>query len=799
MQAPTHLLKKIARARSRTERLFRRAPLRLLFFALLALAACWVGLRHAGQMNMYRDGQVLLSYEEAARKSVMEFHQLPLWNPYYCGGMYGLGSPQARFGSPAFLLTVLLGTLRAEPVIVFVMMIVGLEGMFRYARARGAGSFGAALAAPVFALSGNFAFSAALGWTNFLGFELLPWVLLGFRRAAQGEFRGAVMASLALAWIVGFGGTYAAPMSVILVGMELVSTFAVHWRQRHNDRILMGLGVSIAAGLLTLGASAFRLWPVAETISSAPRVIGGAPGTTIFPTMLQELLLPITTGQNGDFDPPGTYYVGGFVIIALLAGIVRRRSLGLVVAGYVCTWLGAGYALKPSLFAMLKALPVYESLRYPERFLIPMAIFAAALSAIGITRLSAISRKRPILGLSLMCVASLAILAGYYPLVRNHQVAMTGRLLVAPPAEVKNDFHQARGVRWAAAYYPPMNRGSLSCWDAYPVPESPLLRGDLVDEAYVGEPNGDSSTIGTVKTASWSPNRVELDVDLKVPARVFVNQNAHPGWSASAGTVTSERGLLAIDLPAGKQRVVVSFLPRSAIGGALASVAALAVLIVLARRHRKTGSIRDRRALGVVMGASVLPVVPVLLTLFLWRESSASHTELKTTSGEDVVVDAPPPDATKAGVVFAGGLELVAVKVSTTTPKPGSTMTIELDWRARPPTQKGMGVFMHLDATPYVPKKDLSEDQQKEEDKQNHLNGDHATFSGVIDPDHVPPGKIVRDIVELSVPDDAANKQWKVYMGLWMLKGRGERIKVNGTGSMVVEDDRVVVATFDVK
>ena len=57
----------------------------------------------------------------------------------------------------------------------------------------------------------------------------------------------------------------------------------------------------------------------------------------------------------------------------------------------------------------------------------------------------------------------------------------------------------------------------------------------------------------------------------------------------------------------------------------------------------------------------------------------------------------------------------------------------------------------------------------------------------------------MRDVVEFSVPDDAANKQWKVYMGLWMLKGRGERIKVNGTGSMVVEDDRVLVATFDVK
>lgn len=796
MQAPADLLRAAARGRSRVERLFRRAPVRLAFFALLALAACWVGLRHAGQMNMYRDGQVLLSYEESARKSVVEFGQLPLWNPYYCGGMYGLGSPQARFGSPTFLLTLLFGTLRAEPLIVFFMMIVGLEGMFRYARARGAGSLGAALAAPVFALSGNFAFSAALGWTNFLGFELLPWVLLGFRRAANGELRGVVMAALSLAFIVGFGGTYAAPMSVVLVAMEVVSMMTTHWKMRQNSRIVMGLGVCLAAGLLAIGASAFRLWPVAETISSAPRVIGGAPGTAI-PTMLQELVLPITSGQNGDFDPPGTYYVGGFVIAALLAGIVRRRSLGLVVSGYLCAWLGAGYGLKPSLFAMLKALPVYESLRYPERFLIPMAIFVAALAAIGITRLSAISRKRPFLGLAGMCFACFALLGGTWPLVRNHQVAMTGRLMVAPPAEVHRDFHQARGIRWAAAYYPPMSRGSLSCWDAYPVPESPLLRGDLADEAYVGEPGTDTSAIGTVKTTRWTPNRIELDVDLTAPARVFVNQNAHPGWRSSVGTATSERGMLAIDMPAGKQHVVLDFLPRSALGGALASIVALAAAIVLMRMHRKTGPIRDRRALLRVLATSVAPALPIALVLLFWRESAAAHTELKTTAGEDVVVDASPPDSKKAGVVFAGGLELVAVRTSTTSPRPGSTMIIELDWRARPPTQKGMGVFMHIDATPNVPK--LDDAGAPIDDKENHLNGDHPTFSGVIDPDHVPEGKIVRDIVELTVPEDAANKQWKVWMGLWMLKGRGERIKVNGTGSMIVEDDRVLVATFDVK
>src|ERR1019366_1942657 len=138
---------------------------------------------------------------------------------------------------------------------------------------------------------GHFAFSAALGWTNFLGFELLPWVLLGFRRAAKGDARGIAMAALSLAWIVGFGGTYAAPMSVPLVLLEVAGLLATPHFRANRERIVVGLGMSLAAGVLGLLASSVRLWPVSETIAAAPRLIGGAPGMAVR-TILEALLKP---------------------------------------------------------------------------------------------------------------------------------------------------------------------------------------------------------------------------------------------------------------------------------------------------------------------------------------------------------------------------------------------------------------------------------------------------------------------------------------------------------------------------
>ncbi|MEO8799975.1 MAG: hypothetical protein ABI551_18910, partial [Polyangiaceae bacterium] len=111
---------------------------RTAYFLLLSLIVAWPLLSSAGSLNSYRDEHPLVQYEEAARKTVVDFHQLPLWDPYYCGGIDALGTPQSRFVSPTFLLTLVFGTLRGQALVAFLMFYLGLEGTFRYARSRGA-------------------------------------------------------------------------------------------------------------------------------------------------------------------------------------------------------------------------------------------------------------------------------------------------------------------------------------------------------------------------------------------------------------------------------------------------------------------------------------------------------------------------------------------------------------------------------------------------------------------------------------------------------------------------------------
>jgi hypothetical protein len=139
------------------ERLARSTAFRLALFALLAMLLVWPLLPSAAWTNEFRDAQVLGLHERVAATTVTTFHELPLWDPYYCGGLYALGAPQSRFASPAFLATLLFGVERAQPILIFILTLLGMEGTYRWLRLRVSSASASLLVAPAFALSGHFA------------------------------------------------------------------------------------------------------------------------------------------------------------------------------------------------------------------------------------------------------------------------------------------------------------------------------------------------------------------------------------------------------------------------------------------------------------------------------------------------------------------------------------------------------------------------------------------------------------------------------------------------------------------
>jgi len=781
MPAARHLLS-LAGGSYRTVRFVARdTPLRLALFAALALAASWPLLSSAALFNEFRDAHVLGHYESAARDSVLRWHQAPLWDPYYCGGMYLLGTPQARFVSPTFLFTLLFGETRGEALTAFAMMMLGLEGTFRYARDRGATRFGALLAAPMFALSGIFAVSPVLGWIGFFGFELLPWMALGVRRALVCKRMGIVLTAVAAAWCVGFGGTYAAPIAALWCAFEVAEFVVTHVRSR-RPKLLSGLGVAAAGVALATALAAVRLWPIAQTMDEAPRIIGGTPGNT-WKILMRMFFFPLRSASDD-----GEFYLGFFVAPAALLGLVRRRSIGLAAAAVLCTWLAAGYEATPSLFSALRELPLYETLRYPERFLVPLGLAAATLAARGISLAEAHARMqraphaqrdgrwrwRRVAAVAVFATASVALAAGIGPLVAQHTLHARERSLGSlPVADAAGHFHQARGSRWALAYYEPMQRGSLSCWEAYPVPESPLLRGDLQSEERIVEPGA-----GTVTERSWTPNAIDLDVTLSRPATVAVNQNWHSGWRSNAGEVRSDHGLLTVALPEGTHALSLRFEPRSAVGGALVSLVAAGALAFLAVRARRAPGVTTLREGGVLALLAAAPVVPFLFALRAPTQRTFAE-PLLTPDGRPVVADGLDEAAVRIDAKFADGVVLEAATLSTPDPAAGSDISLELDWRRSARVDPGLGIFVHIEPS-----------------SGTGQNGDHVLLSGVLAPEDAPPDRTLRDVIPLFVPGDARGKTWKVWVGLWHVRRGGSRVPLLDAGHTQSDGDRVLAVSF---
>src|SRR4051812_11267839 len=107
----------------------RAAPIRLAAYAVLTLGATWLALGQVGGTNDFRDSHLLEPYESVARDAVLHHAQLPLWDPYHCGGLYALGNPQTRFASPTFLASLIFGARRGGAVLLALFLLLGMEGM----------------------------------------------------------------------------------------------------------------------------------------------------------------------------------------------------------------------------------------------------------------------------------------------------------------------------------------------------------------------------------------------------------------------------------------------------------------------------------------------------------------------------------------------------------------------------------------------------------------------------------------------------------------------------------------------
>ncbi len=290
--------------------------------------------------------------------TIRHFHQIPLWNPYKCGGLPMLANPQSRILTPMFLLQLVCGPVLGLHLEIILHLALAWAGGYLLGRTLGMTRLGAVGAATLFPASSWFYLHLGEGHAVMLPFAYLPWLALCLWRAF--ESRGATYAIAAgaiLALMFGEGGVYAVTYSILVAG---VLAFAVAFL-KGSLQPLLELSIS---GLFAAGFAAVKLLPSRSFVDHFPRLIGNGYSTDwrvlgIALFSPDQDKLRVSPGGFG-FHEYGAYVGIGFGLLALCAMLapLRKTAPWLLAAGVVfCAVAWRKFRVRLLLMASTPSIP----------------------------------------------------------------------------------------------------------------------------------------------------------------------------------------------------------------------------------------------------------------------------------------------------------------------------------------------------------------------------------------------------------------------------------------------------------
>jgi hypothetical protein len=575
-----------------------------MFAAVIVVALPW--LQHPSTFG-FHDWDVQTSHRYLVKKSLLEYGELPGWNPYACGGFPAWGYVEAgtTVVSPWLLAYLVLPMSLALRVEVIGQALLGAAGAYaaasRFTRSHGA----RALVAALWAVNGRWALQTAAGHTWHLAYAWMPWAIYFFERARvrPGRALDVTLLGGVFAMLVYSGGIYPLPHTVLALGLYALLVGI-------GERSLRPVLVLAAAGIVGVGLAGPKLLPLLDGFGKAPRLIESNE------TLDLGALLNVLGSREQSFysrparvSPYGWHEWGMYISVAgtLILGaafvlVQGRREAALKAVGGLFGLLGLGAFHVHAPWTLLHTyVPVFRSQHVPSRFLYPAVLLLGIVAAAGIGRfVDRRSFTKPWLDLALAA----AVLALAVDVASVAQKPMTQAMWMVPPDNIprSNPFHfekdppfQYKKRDWAGPMYLAMlgNTGVLNCYGTPPferkgalASRDPRYRG----EAFVAEGPG------TAKITAWSPNRAVVAVEgAQAGTLVVYNMNYDEGWRSSVGRVENFENKVAVRWVGGEREVVFRYRPPGFVAGMGCFLLTLLGVGAWVRRER-------REAAGEVTG-----------------------------------------------------------------------------------------------------------------------------------------------------------------------------------------------------
>ncbi len=577
----------------------------------LALAATWPIFRHFDYWGR-GDWDQHFFYQAVPRRTLLEYRQWPLWNPWYCGGMVMLANPQSRFLSPTFALVLAFGTVHGVKLEIPLHFALGLLGAFVLLRQWRASRLASVLGAGVYGLCTMFAEGLAEGMTWLMACAYTPWALAFLDRALRAGrtangFPWLVACAAALALMFFNGGAYPLAWTCLLLSLHALG-HALHGRPRSMPRVAKSMcTVALAIGLAVL-LGAVKFVPALAYMRAHPRQLSDHSGYSSAGLVRSLVDWNARVQAGGDVKATWTWeenaaYVGMLPLLLAALGLRAqgRRRWPLAAMLALLLWLSLGQLAPVSLWDALRSLPVFSSMRVAQRARLVGMLLVAAFAAFGLDALAGPERCRRVAA------------AGVVVLVLGRLVSVNAcifaRTFTVPPAEPVrqgpfvqisklDDVDAAQYVRGLAPLaqrtlsmlYPAFlcNVGTVDALESAGTLRRPIGRNkpEYRGEAFV-YPSQKKARI-----AQWTPNRVVVEASLDGPGQVVLNQNYARGWRVRGGTSGAKwvNGFIGCDAAPGESRITFEYRPTSAVWGAwlsLATLAAVAAGLALSKKHRR--------------------------------------------------------------------------------------------------------------------------------------------------------------------------------------------------------------------
>ncbi len=312
------------------------------------------------------------------RRALREWGELPLWNPTILSGAPFAADPLAGLWYPPNWLLLVLPLSFGFNLLLWLHLAWAGWGAFRLLRAEGAGMLGSAIAGLAFGGLPKLVGHAGLGHVSLvMAVSWTPWVLLALRNAVEElRLRDAALAGACLGLVFLIDPRWALPALLLALtyGIRLVAHShreqELRWGRVGAGAGVMGLFAAGTAAVLALPMWEFTRLSTRATLSASEQAVLSLPAGHLFGIVLPDV---------GGYAEWLTYVGAAVLLLAIVAIITARPGYGFWTGTALVALLLAQGDQTP-LYGLLSAIPGFNLLRVPPRWLF---VFGLAMSLVA--------------------------------------------------------------------------------------------------------------------------------------------------------------------------------------------------------------------------------------------------------------------------------------------------------------------------------------------------------------------------------------------------------------------------------